>query len=315
MKKILVTGGTGFIGSNIVKRLVKEKYNVTVLDNNSRGNIGRLSSIIDKINYIEGDIRNRDLVIDSSKGSDTIIHLAYINGTKFFYEKPYEVLDVATKGMNNILDSMDANLIDNLILASSSEVYNEPKKIPTDENIEIYIPDILNPRFSYGGGKIISELLSINYGRKKDKNVIIFRPHNVYGPDMGKEHFIPEIVKKIKNELDKEKIEIKIQGSGNETRAFIFIEDFVDGIMLIMQKGKSGNIYNIGTDKEVTINDIINIISSSIQKKIKIIKTELKDGSTRRRCPNIKKISDLGFKSSVSLEDGIKKTVSWYLQN
>ncbi len=313
-KKIFITGGTGFIGSNVVKKLFELGYELTVLDNNTRGKANRIKNIIDKIHYVEGDIRNKDLVISSSKGCDLIIHLAYINGTKFFYEKPFEVLDVATKGMNNILDSMELNNIDKMILASSSEVYNQPKKIPTDEKVELFIPDVFNPRFSYGGGKIISELLAINYAAQKNKKVIVFRPHNVFGPDMGNEHIIPELLNKLQLNLDKKIVDLEIQGSGNETRAFIYIDDFVDGLIKIMHEGEYNNIYNIGTEDEVSINTVVNLIAKALDIKINLIPSSLKQGSTNRRCPDITKIKNIGFMPMTSLQDGLAKTISWYIK-
>ena len=102
-KTILVTGGTGFIGSAITKYLVKKNYRVIVFDNNSRGSIDRLKKIKKKIKFIKGDIRNKEILYKAAKNADVIIHLAYINGTKFFYTKPYEILDIATKGMLNVI--------------------------------------------------------------------------------------------------------------------------------------------------------------------------------------------------------------------
>ena len=105
---------------------------------------------------------------------------------------------MAVKGLVNIFDVCKENKITELYLASSSEVYQTPNKIPTKENEMLKIPDVLNPRYSYGGGKILTELMGINYGRNFFKKLIIFRPHNVYGPKMGNEHVIPEFINKIK---------------------------------------------------------------------------------------------------------------------
>jgi len=132
-KNILVTGGTGFIGSEITKYLVKKKYKVTVFDNNFRGKTDRLKSVWKKIKFIKGDIRNKTQVYNATKNINSIIHLAYINGTKFFYSKPYEILEIATKGMLNLIDACKKNNIKEFYLASSSEVYQTPLKIPTDE--------------------------------------------------------------------------------------------------------------------------------------------------------------------------------------
>ncbi|SVC15837.1 uncharacterized protein METZ01_LOCUS268691, partial [marine metagenome] len=104
-KKYLVTGGSGFIGSALVKSLLKKGHFVRVLDNNSRGDLRRLSTIIDKIDFIQGDIRDLNVVKKASKGIDAVCHLAFINGTRFFYEVPELVLEVGVKGMMNIIDS------------------------------------------------------------------------------------------------------------------------------------------------------------------------------------------------------------------
>ena len=221
-KTFLVTGGTGFIGRNIVSLLLKKNYKVIVLDNDSRGSFKKIKN--KKIKFIKGDIRKKEDLFKCLRKVDAIIHLAYINGTKFFYEKPEIILDVAVKGLINIFDGCKKFKIKELYLASSSEVYQTPSEIPTKENEMLKIPDIYNPRYSYGGGKILTELMGINYGKKYFKKLIIFRPHNVYGPDMGHEHVIPEFIermKKLKNKL------FKIEGSGKEIRSFIFIDDFV----------------------------------------------------------------------------------------
>ena len=314
-KKFLVTGGSGFIGSNIVRKLLSLGHFVSILDNNSRGKINNLIDIQDELEFFSGDIRDKEAIIEASKNTNCIIHLAYINGTKNFYEKPYEILDVAVKGMTNVLDSMDVNDINNLILASSSEVYQQPLKIPTDENITLSVQDVFNPRNSYGGGKIISELLSINYARSRNKKVLIFRPHNVYGPNMGYDHVIPEFYQAIFPQLKNKEIFLEIQGSGNETRSFIFIDDFIKGFEILLNSGKNNNIYNIGTQNELSINELIKIISKVIGKKINIINKEIQSGSTLRRCPDITKLQALGFVPKIEIEDGIRQTFLWYSKN
>ena len=196
-KTFLVTGGTGFIGSNISELLVKKNYKVKIFDNNYRGSIAKIKKIKKKIKFIKGDIRNKDLLNKSLRNTDAVIHLAYINGTKNFYDEPVKVLDIAVKGIINVLDGCIKNNVKELYLASSSEVYQTPNKIPTSEKEPLKIPDVYNPRFSYGGGKILTELMGINYGRKFFNKLIIFRPHNVYGPNMGYDHVIPEFIQRI----------------------------------------------------------------------------------------------------------------------
>tara|TARA_Y100000816_G_scaffold280043_1_gene252985 strand:- start:193 stop:1152 length:960 start_codon:yes stop_codon:yes gene_type:complete len=311
MKKVLVTGGTGFLGSSLVKGLVHKGYHVRVLDNNFRGSLDKLSSIINDIEIIEGDIRDPDIVLDASKNIEWIFHLAFINGTKFFYEKPQLVLDVGTRGALNTMDAAMKIGAEKYILASSSEVYQQPKSYPTDETERIIIPDVLNPRFSYSGGKIISELLGLHYLRDIQK--IIFRPHNVYGPNMGWEHVIPEFIKKIRlgNKIGNE-LDFQIQGSGDETRAFCYVDDAVDGIILCSEKGKDSNIYHIGVNEEIKISQLAAMIGKLAGTKLNIIKDKIREGGTPRRCPDISKITKLGFKPSTQLNDGLKKCWSWY---
>ena len=305
-KTFLVTGGTGFIGSNICKLLIKKKYRVKIFDNNLRGDLNNIKKIKKKIKFIKGDIRNIDALIRASRNTDAVIHLAYINGTKYFYTKPVLVLDVAVKGIINVIEACMKNGIKELYLASSSEVYQTPNKIPTDEHESLKIPNIFNPRYSYGGGKILTELMGIHYGKKYFKKMIIFRPHNVYGPNMGYEHVIPEFIKRFKS-LKKKKF--KIQGTGNEIRSFIYIEDFIAAFNIILNRGKHLNIYNIGTNEKIKIKDLAHKLSKIFNKKIILKKTLLTKGSTKIRVPDIRKITSLGFKPRFNLSKGLRKTL------
>lgn len=314
-KKILVTGGTGFIGSALVKALVNDGNKVRVLDNQSRGKATRLKSIKGQFEMVVGDIRNPKIVEKACRGMDSVVHLAYINGTQFFYTKPELVLEVGVKGMINVLDGCIRHGVKELVLMSSSEVYQTPLLIPTPETVPLIVPDPLNPRYSYGGGKIISELLAINYGRKYFKRVLIIRPHNVYGPDMGWEHVIPQFILRMQKLVRESKdgvIRFPIQGSGKETRAFVYIDDFIEGLKLVMDKGEHLGIYHVGTMDEVTIKMVALEIGRCFQKKVIIAQGKLLEGSTLRRCPDIGKLEKLGFKPKVSLRDGLQKTVQWY---
>jgi len=305
-KTFLVTGGTGFIGSNICELLIKKNYNVKIIDNNFRGSISKIKGIKKNIKFIKGDIRDRKALDKALKNTDAVIHLAYVNGTKHFYSKPVLVLDVAVKGILNIIEGCIKYKIKELYLASSSEVYQTPNKVPTDEKESLKIPNIFNPRYSYGGGKILTELMGIHYGKKYFKKLIIFRPHNVYGNNMGNEHVVPEFINRFKKLKDKF---FKIQGTGNEIRSFIYIEDFVDAFNLILNKGKHLNIYNIGTDQKIKIKELVKKLSKIFKKKIIIKKTPLSKGGTTIRIPDISKIKKLGFKYKFSLDKGLKKMI------
>lgn len=309
-KRYLVTGGTGFLGRSIVTALIDEGKSVVVFDNDSRGSIDKLNIPKNKFKFIKGDIRDREAVVKAAKNVDAILHLAYINGTEFFYEKPELVLEVAVKGTMNAIDAGIKNNVQEFYFASSSEVYAEPNIVPTPENVPLIVSDPLNPRYSYSGGKIIGELLALN-NSKYFKKAVIFRPHNVYGPAMGFEHVIPQFIlrmKKLKNS------NFIIQGTGMESRSFIYIDDFTKGLLMVLKKGKNREIYNIGNSSEVKVEDLASGIARLMGKKIKISSVPLAKGSPIRRCPDITKIQMLGFKPEIDIEEGLIKTIEWYLK-
>lgn len=316
--KTLVTGGTGFIGAALVKKLIASGREVTVLDNNSRGANRRLEDVKGKYKFIEADIRDPQAIKEAFKGIDAVIHLAFVNGTEFFYTKPELVLDVGVRGMLNVLDACREHKIPELVLASSSEVYQSPPVVPTDETVPLTIPDPLNARYSYGGGKLISELMAINWGRTGFKRVMIFRPHNVYGPDMGWEHVIPQFVLRTLDLIKQHpsgKLPFKIQGDGQESRAFIHIDDFVDGLMLVLDKGEHMNIYHIGNPDERRINEVVKKVAAHFGREAEIITGPPAAGGTKRRCPDITKLKKLGFKPHVSFDEGLGSVANWYKDN
>ncbi len=316
-KKYLVTGGSGFIGAALVERLVRDGHQVRVLDDLSRGHAKSLQSLARQIEFVKGDIRDTGIVDKACRGMNSVCHLAFVNGTEFFYSKPEYVLDVGVKGMVNVLDACLKNKISELVLASSSEVYQTPPQIPTNEHAPLIVPDPWNPRYSYGAGKIISEVMAIHYGRKFFKRVLIFRPHNVYGPQMGWEHVVPQFVLRMKRLAAKKKgvIPFPIQGSGRETRSFIFIEDFADGLIQMLEKGKHLEIYHIGTQEEISIQGVANQVAKYFDRKIRLKPGARTEGSTQRRCPDIQKMVALGFRPKYSFSDGFQLTAQWYDKN
>lgn len=314
-KKVLVTGGTGFLGSGLVRGLLKAGAVVRSLDDDSRGAKSRLDDVKDKVEIVTGDVRNLDAVTRAVRGVDCVCHLAYLNGTEFFYSKPELVLEIGVKGMMNVLDACMAEGVKDLVLASSSEVYQTPPTVPTDESVPLSVPDVSNPRYSYGGGKIISELLALNYGRKHFDRVTIFRPHNAYGPDMGKEHVIPQLSMRLAGLAAAQPtgaIELPIQGTGEETRSFVYIDDMVDGMITVAENGEHLGVYHIGTTDEISIKDLAVAIGRAMGREVKVKQGELQKGGTPRRCPDITKAGKIGYRPRVSLAAGLEKTVGWY---
>ena len=216
---------------------------------------------------------------------------------------------MAILGIQNVLAGMEACEVPELYLASSSEVYQNPGIFPTPEDVPLLVPDPFNPRYSYGLGKIIQEFLSIHAGTFL-KNLSIFRPHNIYGPDMGFQHVIPEICANISLEKNSE---VTLKGDGLQTRSFCHISDFVSGFDLILDSKHGREIFNIGTREEITISHLAEVIAASLGKEINFSSSVAPLGETNRRVPDISKLEKLGFKQTVSIENGIKEYCDWYL--
>jgi dTDP-glucose 4,6-dehydratase/UDP-glucose 4-epimerase len=283
--RYLVTGGTGFLGRAIVTKLLGQGHYVKVLDNNFRGKPSMLPSSL-SLEVVQGDIRDPECVEAAGNGIDSIIHLAFINGTRHFYEQPGLVVDVGIRGMLNVAESARKNGVEELVLFSTSETYQSPTLIPTPEDVPLVVPDVLNPRYSYGGAKIASELYLVNYCTSFLKSWRIIRPHNIYGPKMGNDHVIPNLISKIKHN-DRS---ISIQGSAFD---------------LVIKPSTPDGIYNIGVESEIQIMDLTKMLMRLMGKDLSVEVTSMNIGETIRRCPDISKIRNLGFKPKIDLENGL----------
>jgi len=314
--RYLVTGGAGFIGSALTWQLTGDGHEVVVLDDLSRGTSRRLAGISGtKLQMISGDVRNPEHVRKAMEGCDSVIHLAYVQGTQTFYEKPRYVLDVALNGMFSILDACQYHGVREMVLVSSSEAYQVADPVPTPETVRCIIPDTLNPRYSYGGGKLACELMASAWLLDGVlQRLIIARPHNIYGPDMGREHVIPQFAIRMA-ELDaREKhqiIRFPIQGSGMETRSFCHISDCVDQLTLLLKSGDSG-IYHVGNMEEKTIREVACAVADVFGREITLVPGKLPEGSPPRRLPDTAKIGKLGCSPKVPFAEGIASAVNWY---
>lgn len=315
-RPILVTGGAGFLGSALVRRLAAEGRRVRVLDDQSRGSYGRLGGLTGDVEIVHGDIRDAAAVQRAVQGVETVCHLAFVNGTEFFYSMPEVVLEVGVKGIVNVIDACLDNGVRNMLLMSSSEVYQTPPSIPTDESVPLSVPDPLNPRFSYGGSKIISELMALNYGRHHFDRVVIVRPHNVYGPDMGNEHVVPQFFAQMIRLLPQrhDPLLFTVQGDGSEQRAFVYIDDFIDGTMAVLDRGEHLGIYHVGTMEEIAMRDLAHLVAAQFGRTIRIEAGAPAPGGTARRCPDIGKVAALGYQPKWTLADGIAAVADWHRQ-
>ena len=309
LDKILVTGGSGFIGSFLVERLIKDGYEVSVFDNNFRGRRSYLDAVSDKINFVTGDITKPVDIKVAMRNVDTVYHLAAINGTEHFYKIPEVVLRVNTIGTINTVEALEGSDVEKFIYFSSSEIYGTPEYYPTDEKHKLVVLDPSNPRFTYSGSKIIGEIYTNTYCNKFGIDFSCVRPHNLYGPKMGYEHVLPQFIKRIvKNE------EFTVQGNGTQTRSFCYISDAIDALMQVGQIKTNGEAFNIGNDKEeVTVLELIDVLSKVAEVELKPKFLPLLQGSTPKRKPNIDKARKLlGYEPKVSLEEGIRATYEWY---
>lgn len=309
MEKIFVTGGAGFIGSEIVKFFSDKGHEVTVYDDFSRGSQRRLKNL-ENVILVNGDIRDFDSLDKALRKnkSETVVHLAYINGTQNFYSRPKDVLDVALIGMQNIMKIIQSVGIKKFYLASSSEVYQNPGIFPTPEEVSLVIPDPNNPRYSYGLGKIVQEFMALHYLSSMEQ-VIIFRPHNIYGQDMGFGHVIPELFAKISKGGQEE---ITLKGNGKQTRSFCHIDDFIRAFQTLYSINDGSGIYNIGSKDEINILNLATLISNLYGGNKKFIFTPEPMGETTRRLPDLSKIEKLGYSPVVSITEGLDKYFTWY---
>ena len=322
--RYLVTGGAGFLGSNLVKRLVSAGHEVAVLDDLSRGKRSRLDGVNCELVY--GDVRSPDAVSIAMQGCDAVIHMAYLQGTQTFYAEPRQVLDVAVRGMLTVLDACQATGCADMMLVSSSEAYQVASVVPTPETIALTVPDVLNPRYSYGGGKIACELMALAWQRTGILDrLVIARPHNIYGPDMGWEHVIPEFCERM-GKLDRAQpegtIPFPVQGTGQETRAFCFVSDCIDQLETLARPDTESGIYHVGTMDEWRIEDVAGLVAWNYGRQIKLMPGKLPQGSPPRRLPDTAKIRELmgghygsELPSCVSFREGLVKTVTWYRAN
>ena len=310
MSRHLITGGAGFIGSNLARRLVTEGHHVTVLDRFSRGKRNRLP---EEVRTVAGDIRNPYTVSTAARNVDVIWHLAYVQGTQTFYADPRDVIDVALSGMMNVLHACEQqHTPPDLMLVSSSEVYQNPPEgmYPTDETVPLSIPDVTNPRYSYGGGKIASEIAALAYAQAGVvKRAVIVRPHNVIGPDMGEDHVVPQLARRVQALTHGY---LTIQGDGYASRCFNYIDDAIDGLLVAYEKGETG-VYHLGDPREeITVWDLALRIARYYKRAAVPSPSHAPKGSPTRRKPDIGKLENLGYEPKVSLSEALARTLEWY---
>jgi len=320
-KHALITGGAGFIGLHLARHLSLEQQ-VTIADNFQRGKKDReFEELLESknVSFVKMDITNKNDFSRLEK-YDFVYHLAAINGTPNFYNIPDKVIKVGVVGTLNLLDWFVEKKSGKLLFSSSSEAYagalkllGEKFPIPTTENVPLVVDDPSNVRWSYGAGKIISEVSIHCYNHLHKIPFTIIRYHNIFGPRMGQEHVIPQFIERI---LKKEN-PFKIFG-GEETRTFCYVEDAVRATKLVMESEKTNaETINVGrSDGEIKIIDLAKRIFKIADFEPEIQVLPAPKGSVKRRCPDVSKLSKLtGFKPGIGLDEGLKKTFEWYKEH
>lgn len=318
--KILITGGAGFIGFHLSKKLAREGNKVVIVDDFSRGVIDTYLTKLCEDYDVElrnGNLLDEFCVDNIENDYDYIYHLAAIIGVQNVLNHSYEVLcNNVILTMNVIKIAKKQNHMKRLMFASTSEVYAGTLKyyglnFPTSEDTPLTVSDLKHPRTSYMLSKIYGEALL----RQSKISYTIFRPHNFYGPRMGMSHVIPELLRKAYKNEGNGKLQVF---SADHKRTFCYIEDAIELLTrLAVNEEAEGEEFNIGNEKpEVTMRALGEMVIEIVGEKEEIEALEPSPGSPERRCPSIKKtIRYTNYEPCISLNDGISRTFEWYKNN
>lgn len=312
-KKVLVTGGAGFIGSHVVEKLVARGAKVSVMDNLISGTLNNLGKVKNEVTFIKGDCTVLSEAEKACKGQDIVMNLAAkVGGIE--YNRTHQ----ATMFRDNLpiettmIEAARKAKVGRFLVVSSACVYPHDCSIPTPES-EGFLDEPEPTNGGYGWAKRMGEKIGEYYAQEFGMKVGIVRPYNCYGPrdhlDPEKSHVIPALIKRV---FDGEN-PVKVWGSGNQTRAFLYVEDLAEGMILAIEKYPKPDPINLGTDEEISIKDLINKIIKISRMNTKIeFDISKPDGSPRRNSDNKKAIDKIGFKSKVKLDEGLRKTINWY---
>ena len=315
-KKILVTGGSGFIGSHLVEKLIKLKAKVTVISRRNIKTIPFLKLVKSRVKIITADLKNQKQVDIAVKKQDYIFHLAaHVGGIHYNNIHPATLLYENVLPALNLLQAAKKEKNKRILIVSSACVYPRFCKIPTPES-QGFLKEPEPTNYGYGWAKRFNEIIAKTYNSEFGLKVGIVRPYNVYGPrdnfDPKQSHVIPALVKRIcdgQNPLD-------VWGDGSATRSFIFVNDVVEGLLLALDKYPQADPINLGTKEEISIKDLVKLIISISGKKVKIKFDKTKPNGQPRRCCNTKKAEKiLGFSTKIKLHQGLPKVVKYYQEN
>ena len=306
MAKILVTGGAGFIGSHLVNRLVKEGNEVVVIDILLRGNKIE-KEVLNSIQFVNEDVRNRDAIIKYTKGCDLLYHFAAVLGVDVVADNPVETMDTEVIGLKNIVDAALLNKVEKVIYASTSGVYGHSAiEKSVTETIQI------DPRTSYAIAKRYNEIYLKAVNEEKGLDSISLRFFNVYGKRQDNRMVVPRFIEQaFKGEP------LTIFGNGQQTRDFTYVDDTIESCIRLSEKVKGSEIYNIANEDEITIKQLADEIvkatgSKSTVSYIEAPKKRYDYEVERRYGSSGKLFSTINFKPNTKLEIGLKAILDEY---
>ncbi len=300
--RILITGGAGFIGYYVTKRLLKEGYDIVVVDNGSRSSFLNEVKSLD-VKLVLADIRDVYALWDVINNIDAIIHLAALINAEESMRKPLLYHEVNVQGTLNILYVASKRGVKRMVLASSAAVYGEPKKLPISEDHP------LNPLSVYGATKVQGEVYFRLFSNIYNFSAIILRFFNVYGPGQ-KGEYSGVITNFIRRGLGKKPL--IIYGDGRQTRDFVYVEDVANAVLRSLEM-KGFNIFNIGTGHPYSVLELAELISNILGYKLDKVFKEERPGDITHSYADISLAREkLGFKPTTSLEEGLKKTIEWF---
>lgn len=318
-RRILITGGAGFVGLHLARTLAAEAANsVTLLDNFARGrDDAELAAALRAPNLTcrSGDLLDPMTLEGLGSGFDEVYHLAAVIGVKNVTQRPHDTVRVNAITMLNVLEWWAKGGADRLMFSSTSEAYAWTMRfhdlpIPTPEGVPLALTEMENPRSSYAGSKVFGELAVHQYAHIYDKPFTIVRYHNVYGPRMGYEHVIPELFLRAANGENP----LQVYSTTN-TRAFCYVDDAVRlTIQAMRQPELRGLTLNVGNDREeVTIAQVAKTILAAADIDADLEAREAANDPIPRRCPDMSRARELfGYEPRYDLRAGVAKTVAWY---
>lgn len=302
-KKIVVTGGAGFIGSHLVDALVARNAHVTVLDILEPGLLHNLTNSIDRICYQKVDTINRVKVNELLEGVDIVFHLAGNASVPLSIQDPSLDFESNVLGTYSILQALVQKRVKRVFYLSSAAVYGFPKYVPTDEEHPV------NPVSPYGATKVAAEIIGLTYSKVFGVDFLVGRLYSPYGPRQRR-YAMYDLL----NKLHSDPLHLVVLGDGTQIRDYIFVLDAIEAILMIAQHGHKGEIYNIGGNNPVAIRDIIPLLAdvSGCEGKVDVSYTGKSWlGDPPAMSADISKLRSLGFEPHETLISGIQKLFNW----